>query len=209
MPITRRSHSEAGTIAIAIQVAARLRPGDVIALSGELGAGKTRFVRGLAAGLNGDPAQVSSPTFVLQQEYALPTDRTLIHIDAYRMDGPDELETIGWDETLEREDAFIAIEWPERIEESLPALRTIAIEIEHAGTVPPHSGWGGDERIIRITARPHHADRFASLEPETRECATCGRMCTSDDPFFPFCSGRCRLIDLGEWFDEKHRIAGS
>lgn len=137
------------TMAIAGDLAARLQPGDIVTLTGELGAGKTQFVRGLARGLGIDPRDVSSPTFVLCQEYhhreregsegsegsgGRGRAATLIHIDAYRMSGPDELDTIGWDEMRDADDAVIAIEWPQRIAAALPA-RCIDVTIEHVDEI--------------------------------------------------------------------------
>ena len=98
------------------------KPGDIIALQGELGAGKTQLVRGIAQGLGLNPRQVSSPTFVMVQEYERPEDQqegdkymitVLVHIDAYRIGSPDELESIGWTGQGEelRENAVVAIEW--------------------------------------------------------------------------------------------------
>ncbi len=93
------------TAAVAAIVAGFCRAEDLITLDGPLGAGKTQFVRALTQGLGGDPADVSSPTFTLIQEYALDCkDRDeastslemLVHIDAYRLSGGEELETIGW-----------------------------------------------------------------------------------------------------------------
>jgi len=106
------------------------RAGDVIALVGELGAGKTQLVRGLAAGLGLDAGAVSSPTFVLMHEYE-PADAdglALVHIDAYRLTGPDELATIGWGEEL-WEGAVVAVEWADRVAAALgDAALTITLE---------------------------------------------------------------------------------
>lgn len=106
--IERFSRSEAETERIADELAARLRPGSLLLLSGPLGAGKTAFVRGLAHGLGCDPASVSSPTFTIVQEY--PGRITLQHVDLYRL-SPDEIEDIGLDEL--RQGAVMAVEWAE------------------------------------------------------------------------------------------------
>jgi tRNA threonylcarbamoyladenosine biosynthesis protein TsaE len=106
------SRSEEETEHLATAVAARLRPGDVLLLSGNLGAGKTAFVRGLAAGLGLDPETVSSPTFALVHEYRggrLP----LLHVDLYRLERADA-EDLGLDE-LGAADGVLAIEWPDRL----------------------------------------------------------------------------------------------
>ena len=106
------THSEDDTIREAAGMAARLDAGSIVLLSGELGAGKTAFVRGLAEGLGIDAADVTSPTFTLVHEYRggrLP----LIHVDLYRLDGA-ALEEIGLDDDLAAR-GVLAIEWPERL----------------------------------------------------------------------------------------------
>ena len=106
------SSSEAQTRAIAAALAPSLTPGTVILLSGDLGAGKTAFVRGLAEGLGLDPDEVTSPTFTLVHEYRggrLP----LIHVDLYRLDRA-ELDEIGLDQDLAAT-GVTAVEWAERL----------------------------------------------------------------------------------------------
>jgi tRNA threonylcarbamoyladenosine biosynthesis protein TsaE len=88
-----------------------LRTGDVVLLYGDLGAGKTAFVRGLARGMGGDPDDVSSPTFTIVQEYA-GTSATLYHVDLYRLEPP-EIDDLGL-EDLVSGDGVVAIEWAER-----------------------------------------------------------------------------------------------
>ena len=108
------------------EVAAGLRPGDVLALRGDLGAGKTHFTMGVARGLGCD-AQVTSPTFTLVHEYeggAFP----VYHFDFYRMESEDEVLRIGWDEYL-AEEAVIIVEWPDKFPGLIPAgSRWLAIE---------------------------------------------------------------------------------
>ena len=123
------THSPDETISFASIFAKSCDANTVILLHGDLGAGKTCFVRGLLAGLGGDTSEVHSPTFTIMHEHD--TDSlTLVHIDAYRLSGSDELHTIGWDELLSRDDTIIAIEWPERIEDALPDHVT-HITIDH------------------------------------------------------------------------------
>jgi tRNA threonylcarbamoyladenosine biosynthesis protein TsaE len=88
-----------------------LRPGDVVLLYGELGAGKTAFVRGVARGVGANPDEVSSPTFTLIQEYA-GAAATLYHVDLYRLE-PAEIDDLGL-EDLVAGDGIVAIEWAER-----------------------------------------------------------------------------------------------
>lgn len=106
------------TRAVAAEFAAGLAPGSLVALTGDLGSGKTEFVKGLAAGL-GSPAQVTSPTFTLIHEYRggrLP----LFHMDFYRLTSGRELELIGFDDYL-AEPGVCAIEWANRFPELIPA----------------------------------------------------------------------------------------
>ena len=124
------SKSEQETLDYAIQYAAKIKNQSILLLEGELGAGKTCFVRGLCEGLGGDPTHVNSPTFVIMQDYAIRDDCRLIHIDAYRLSGSAELETIGWDELLQDKNAIIAIEWPSKIAEAIPE-NAITVQIEH------------------------------------------------------------------------------
>lgn len=92
-------------------------PGDVLVLSGHLGAGKTLFVRGLAKGLGLDPDMVNSPSFTFVNEY--PGEKPLYHFDLYRMGDVSELSEIGWEEYLSR-DGIVAVEWGEKAGQNLP-----------------------------------------------------------------------------------------
>jgi len=114
---TRTTRSVPATWRLAAELAARLPHGGVIALQGELGAGKTTFVQGLARAL-GITRPATSPTFTLVGEY--PGERMLlVHMDLYRLRSPDDLLTIGFQEYLERK-ALVAVEWPERAADLLP-----------------------------------------------------------------------------------------
>ena len=110
------THSEMETEQVGERLARILRAGDVIAMSGDLGAGKTVFIRGLARGL-GVTARVTSPTYTVVNEYegTLP----LFHFDMYRLSGADELYDIGWDDYLKR-GGVCAVEWSERASGLLP-----------------------------------------------------------------------------------------
>ncbi len=119
------THSEAETVDAGRELAAGLLPGAVVLLSGDLGAGKTAFVRGLAAGLGIDPAEVTSPTFTLVQEYR-GGRLTLYHVDLYRLQ-TNEVDDLGLDELTEG--GVTAIEWPDRLPR--PFGQAISVHIEH------------------------------------------------------------------------------
>ena len=120
------SRSEDDTAAVARTLAATLSGGAVVLLSGDLGAGKTAFVRGLAEGLGVDPTEVSSPTFTLIQEYRggrVP----LFHVDLYRLQTA-EVDELGLDDERMME-GVTAIEWPDRLPRPMPSA--ILVRIEH------------------------------------------------------------------------------
>jgi len=130
-----RTRGPEETRAVARQLAERLNPGTVILLFGDLGAGKTTFVQGLAEGL-GVPQDyyVSSPTFSLINEY--PGRVPLFHVDLYRLE-PEDVEDLGLPELAEK--GVMVVEWAERMPFSFP--RTIRVEIE---IISP------EERLLRI-----------------------------------------------------------
>ncbi|HEV8308785.1 MAG TPA: tRNA (adenosine(37)-N6)-threonylcarbamoyltransferase complex ATPase subunit type 1 TsaE [Methylomirabilota bacterium] len=125
------SASAEGTRELGARLGRMARPGDVIALSGDLGAGKTCFIQGVAAGL-GVASVVTSPTFVLVAEYAgrLP----LHHVDLYRTESLEEIRALGLEELLDGEGVTV-IEWAEKAEPLLPP-RSIRVRIEGVGDEP-------------------------------------------------------------------------
>jgi tRNA threonylcarbamoyladenosine biosynthesis protein TsaE len=123
--------SERETEEIAAQIADTLKGGDIIALHGNLGAGKTVFTRGLAAKLGVQEAIVS-PTFTIIQEYKIKEKLWLFHLDLYRINNADSALAFGIDEYLEDSNAILVIEWPNRIAPILPET-TIHIHIKHCG----------------------------------------------------------------------------
>ena len=125
---TFTTQSEAETAAAGLELAADLSAGSVVLLMGDLGAGKTAMVRGLAEGLGIPAEDVSSPTFTLMQEYRggrVP----LFHVDLYRLNDAREIEDLGLDEIAAG--GVLAIEWAERMPR--PPADAICVRIEHAG----------------------------------------------------------------------------
>jgi len=145
-----RTESEGQTAAAARRLAERLPPSAVVLLTGDLGAGKTAFVRGLAAGLGIDPDEVSSPTFTLIQEYV--GARVLRHVDLYRLQGA-EIDDLGLDE-LTQDGSVVAIEWAERLRAAPPgAIQVTIVDL------------GGDVRELRIEQGAQRAADSGSRGP--------------------------------------------
>jgi tRNA threonylcarbamoyladenosine biosynthesis protein TsaE len=125
--LTSISATEQDTGAAGRKLAARLAPGSTVLLYGDLGAGKTAFVRGLAEGLGIDPADVSSPTFTIVQEYRGP-QLTLQHVDLYRL-APAEVADLALDDLLDNA-TIMAIEWAERLPRA-PADPVVTVRLSH------------------------------------------------------------------------------
>lgn len=128
---TEITNSESETEELAARLAKKLSMGTVVALYGNLGAGKTVFSRGIARGL-GVSEPVASPTFTIVQEYPLSSNQWLFHLDLYRINDAEAALVFGIDEYLDNPSAILVIEWPERIEELLPK-NTLKISIERDG----------------------------------------------------------------------------
>ena len=141
------SESEKRTVAIGRALGELLEPGDVIALIGQLGAGKTCFTRGVAEGMGANPGIVTSPTFVLINEYEgfMP----LYHFDAYRLCGADDMYALGCEEYFAGNGACL-VEWADRVEACLPE-ELLRVTIEVAGT---------HRRVIHCDAR---GERYSEL----------------------------------------------
>ena len=135
-PETIISKSEQETFAVGERVAGTLQPGTFVLLHGDLGAGKTAFVRGLASGLGIDPDEVSSPTFVLVQHYRGPMPLT--HVDLYRLDSAAAVDDLGLEELAVG--GVLAVEWAERLPRPIDGSVMVRIHDE-----------GGDTRRIELT----------------------------------------------------------
>ena len=215
---TGQSRSLDQTVAIGQAIASQLQAGDLIALVGELGAGKTQLVRGLANGLGVERDVVVSPTFVIAQEYlSEKSDQPrLIHIDAYRIHKLDELESIGYEITGNtlggelRLGSVLAIEWADRLDELVGEDR-LEVRLFHTG---------GDERSVDLIAHGTWRTRLGPLvaavkeaigtEPQVvnkNKCPICSKPVAVEDERFPFCSKRCKTIDLGRWISGNYVIS--
>ncbi|MDZ4762881.1 MAG: tRNA (adenosine(37)-N6)-threonylcarbamoyltransferase complex ATPase subunit type 1 TsaE [Alphaproteobacteria bacterium] len=141
--LTVRLRDEAATSDLAGKLAAACRPGDVIALEGELGAGKTTLARSLIRTLAGAEIEVPSPTFTLVQTYAL-EPVTVWHFDLYRLERAGEARELGLEEAV---DGLALIEWPERLGTSLPLTR-LEVQLSFCGDgriarLVDHGDWSG------------------------------------------------------------------
>lgn len=135
MELELRLEGDADTRRLGAALAKLLKPGDVIALHGGLGAGKTTLTRGLVQSLSGPEEDVPSPTYTLVQQYDAPAF-TIWHFDLYRLESPEDLRELGWDETVE---GIAIVEWPDKAGGLLPDWRLdVMLEI------------GGDHRMARL-----------------------------------------------------------
>lgn len=132
-----KTHSESQTKKLAENLAKKITSG-VIALNGQLGAGKTTFVQGFAKGL-GIKDKIISPTFVLIRQHKIPTEKILYHIDLYRLEGKINIKELGIEELINSNN-LVLIEWADKIKEDLPKNKTV-INIEKINE---------DERLITI-----------------------------------------------------------
>ncbi|MDX2131235.1 MAG: tRNA (adenosine(37)-N6)-threonylcarbamoyltransferase complex ATPase subunit type 1 TsaE [Planctomycetota bacterium] len=207
--LTRELPELGATEALAEGFARLLRAGDVVALAGPLGAGKTAFVRGVAGALGVAPGLVSSPTFVVVNVYPVAGEgavRALVHVDAYRLGGADELDTLGWDRLFDGATrratggGAALIEWPQRLEGALPA-DAVRMTLEPTGA---------DSRRVTLEVPDEWASRegFDRLRdyPPTR-CRVTGRWVSPLAASWPFVDERARLADLYGWFEGAYRTS--
>ncbi len=211
--IERSCESAELTGALAAGLADVVRAGDAIALRGELGAGKTTFARALCERLGVDPRAISSPTFVVMNQYPLGAPvrgiRRIVHADAYRLRGPEDLDSLGWDVATRcgggaREDVhlnmLLIVEWPERVEGSLPEpIATVRLEATGEATrrvvLELPEAWRGRPGVGALAERPPVG------------CKVTGRAVRPTAPSYPFADDRARLADLGRWMSGSYTIA--
>jgi len=123
--------TEEATEALGATLAARLKPGDVVGLKGDLGAGKTTLARAIVRAAAGDPDLiVPSPTFTLVEVYDTPKG-AYWHFDLYRLDDPEQVYELGWEEALA--EGIVLLEWPERLGPLLPQHLGVTLEVDGDG----------------------------------------------------------------------------
>lgn len=138
------SHSEEETRRIATEFVAGLAPGSIVAFSGDLGAGKSAFASGILTAL-GAEGPFPSPTFVIMHRYdldelSLQGIRRVYHIDAYRLDDPEELRKLGFEEWTSDPEGLVLIEWPERLGNLLPE-NAIRVSLEWVSETERNISW--------------------------------------------------------------------
>lgn len=153
--LSARTESSGQTERLGEVLGGWLLPGDVVLLHGDLGTGKTTLTKGIARAMGVTDA-VSSPSFALVNEYARPSLR-LAHLDLYRLNDPEDLESIGFLELTSSTDSIVIVEWPERAGDSLPD-RFLLVELVVAGE---------DERVLQISGTPtaDWIERLTALQP--------------------------------------------
>lgn len=150
------SYSLQQTLKLGRAIGRRLRPGDIVCLSGDLGAGKTVLTKGIAQGLGIDKAEVISPTFVLLRQHE--GRLALFHFDFYRMDSPADIAGLGYEEYLYG-DGVSVIEWPEKMQTLLPA-GYLLVELRVRGE---------KERRLRLSAYgARYQQLLGSIDEDTR-----------------------------------------
>ena len=164
MPVIRLELSDlAATQCFGRLLAAQLQAGDVIALSGALGAGKSALARAIIQAVDPTEDDVPSPTFTLVQHYALADGTPLWHLDLYRIDDAQDAMALGLEDAFV--DAVCLIEWPERLKKFLPKTN-LSIHLyadETADESDDATGLGSSVRFADVTAPLHWADRITDL----------------------------------------------
>lgn len=208
IPLTIDLDALDATEDFARRLGAVLGAGDTLLIDGDLGAGKTTTVRALAASLGVDESAVSSPTFVIVNEYEGWTLR-IAHLDAYRLAGEDaeELELLGWDRFAPR--SLVLIEWGSRIEPLLEDMGVTGIarlrleatgETSRRATLSLPDSWHDRAAFADLRA-------LATPAREPTICRVTGLPVPADSPTWPFANERARMADLYGWFSESFRVS--
>jgi endogenous inhibitor of DNA gyrase (YacG/DUF329 family) len=164
-----------------------------------------------------DDSAVSSPTFVLMHEYADREGRTvLVHVDAYRLKSLEDTESIGWDPVRAEfsDGTVVAIEWADRLSDQF-GPNVLTVQLDHRDdqqrlvTMRPTGTWAERmPRLVRCLDQVVDGDAARTKDSEAvYRCPICSGSVRGGAGSFPFCSGRCRTIDLHRWFRGDYRIS--
>ncbi len=206
-----QTQSPEETSALARAFAAVLRAGDVVLLDGELGAGKTFLTRALAEALGVDPGVISSPTFVIVNEYPSASGVPVMHVDAYRLDvdDPDSLETLGWDRVV-APGTIAIVEWGQRVASLIEApLASVRIEATGAqerrlAFALPDAWWEREGINLLRDAVERGGEPVMLPDRYDTTCPTTGVPVPADSPTWPFADERARMADLYRWLHGSH-----
>ncbi len=210
LEVSRVTDSLDATFALACGLASLLRAGDTVLLQGELGAGKTTFTRGVMSYFNPTSPNVSSPTFVMVNQYPVSQNvnriQSVTHVDAYRLGSTADLDALGWDQLFSEQGAaapgtVALIEWPERITEALPRHGAIVVELFHAGQASREFKFSFP---VEIGERP---ETRLFLEREPAICPTTKAWVSPTNQAYPFANDRARMADLGKWMSGANTIS--
>lgn len=208
---TMRLHFELdnldATAALGRALARLLQAGDTLAFQGELGAGKTTLIRAIAEARGVDPSLISSPTYVIVNEYppAQEGEPPVVHVDAYRLTSAEDLDALGWDRIADGSTVLL-IEWAERIADALPQESTARLILRAAGKSARAAelecprAWESREAFGVV-----HGLALPPRTPTT--CPVTGQHVPADAPSWPFASEQARMADLYKWFSSEHEIS--
>jgi tRNA threonylcarbamoyladenosine biosynthesis protein TsaE len=207
--VIRDSSCEAYTRGLGEGLASLLRGGDAVLLVGGLGAGKTTLTRAIVGGLGGNAGLVSSPTFVVINQYDVPASKMqgplrVAHVDAYRLGGVEELDALGWDRYFTgrapHADVVAIVEWPSKLADEAPEPAAV-IEIEPIG---PSSR----RMVVRMPEDWKDRPGFQEfVEREPARCRTTGAWISPTHRTYPFANERARDADLHRWFSGQYKIS--
>jgi len=139
------------TAALGARIGKAVRGGDVVALCGAYGAGKTTLAKAIGRALG--TSEMSSPSFALVHEHPLPSGDRLMHVDAWRCSGPDALTELGWAEWSGADDVLVCVEWADRIEDALKSLDPLVVQVYHAEDGrDAELSWGDAARLSSLMA---------------------------------------------------------
>lgn len=201
LSVVQRLEPVAATEAFGQALGRALEPGDLLAIDGPLGSGKTTLVRAIATGMGVERRVVHSPTFVMVNRYEAARGITLVHLDLYRLESAQELDSLGLDALETGPPVVMVVEWAQRAAGSELVGRPHGqIELSFAGA---------EARTVRMrlpatwSTRPGVA---LLVQRPPRRCPVTGRWVAPDSATYPFIDRRAQLADLHGWLSERYVV---